>query len=293
MKHLGLFEGIGGFSLAARWAGWETVAWCEINPFCQKVLKYHFPRAEGFTDIKQTDFTKYKNAVDVATGGFPCQPWSTSGEQKGEQDERHLFPEMFRAIREIEPRWIVAENVYGLATEKFRSTLNNIYTSLESIGYETLPPLILPVSAVDAPHERYRVWIIAHADSLPGSDKGPGQDRSKKKKGEGQWNKWKRFRSEFKRISEAGIITDATGSGWVSWDEGSEPEQLTQSIPDWRGFPTQSPVCLRNDGISSRLDGITFPKLRRESIKAGGNAIAPKLCLDIFKAINEYEASHE
>ena len=114
MKHIGLFEGIGGFSLAARWMGWETVAWCEWDPFCQHILKYHFPNAEGFGDIKKTDFTKYANRIDILTGGFPCQPYSMAGKRKGKDDERHLWPEMLRAICEIQPTWVVGENVSGL-----------------------------------------------------------------------------------------------------------------------------------------------------------------------------------
>ncbi len=90
MKHLGLFEGIGGFSLAARWAGWETLAWCEWNEFGQKILKHHFPEAEGFGDITKTDFTKYANKIDILTGGFPCQPYSLAGKRLGKEDDRHL-----------------------------------------------------------------------------------------------------------------------------------------------------------------------------------------------------------
>src|SRR5687767_12764897 len=103
MKHLGLFEGIGGFSLAARWMGWETIAWCEINPFCQKVLKHHFPNAAAHSDIITTDFTIYKGRVDILTGGFPCQPYSVAGKQEGDDDHRHLWPHMLRAIREVRP----------------------------------------------------------------------------------------------------------------------------------------------------------------------------------------------
>lgn len=114
MNHLGLFEGIGGFSLAARWAGWHTVAWCEINPFGQQVLKYHFPNAKGHDDITKTDFTIYRGTVDIITGGFPCQPYSTAGKRLGKDDERHLWPQMLRAIREVQPRWVVGENVSGL-----------------------------------------------------------------------------------------------------------------------------------------------------------------------------------
>lgn len=162
MKHLGLFEGIGGFGLAARWMGWETVAWCEWNEFCQKVLKYHFPEAEGNGDITKTDFKKYANRIDILTGGFPCQPFSNSGEQKGEHDERYLFEEMLRAIRQVKPRWIVAENVYSITSRQFEKLFERILSSLENEGYK-VQPYIIPVTAVEGEHERYRVWIIAHS----------------------------------------------------------------------------------------------------------------------------------
>jgi DNA (cytosine-5)-methyltransferase 1 len=90
MNHLGLFEGIGGFSLAARWMGWNTVAWCEWNEFGQKVLRHHFPEAEGHGDITKTDFTKYHGAIDIISGGFPCQPYSSAGKRLGKEDDRHL-----------------------------------------------------------------------------------------------------------------------------------------------------------------------------------------------------------
>lgn len=162
MKHIGLFEGIGGFSIAARQIGWETVAWCEWNEFNQQLLKHHFPEAEAFGDIVKSDFTKYANTIDVLTGGFPCQPFSQTGKQLGEQDERYLFPEMLRAIREIKPRWVVAENVYGIVTRKFRAVFEEICSSLEAEGYE-VQPIIIPASAIGAWHERYRVWFVAYA----------------------------------------------------------------------------------------------------------------------------------
>jgi DNA (cytosine-5)-methyltransferase 1 len=114
MKHGSLFSGIGGFDLAAEWMGWENIFHCEWNPFGQKVLKYYWPNAESFNDITKTDFTKYANRIDVLSGGFPCQPYSVAGKQKGKEDERHLWPEMRRAIMEISPRFIVGENVRGL-----------------------------------------------------------------------------------------------------------------------------------------------------------------------------------
>lgn len=188
MKHLGLFEGIGGFSLAARWAGWETVAWCEINPFCQKVLKHHFPEAEGHTDIKETDFKKYAGTVDIITGGFPCQPYSTAGKRKGKEDDRHLWPQMLRAIREVSPRWVVGENVRGLTNWNGGLVFDEVQADLEAEGYEVLP-FLLPACAVNAPHRRDRIWFVAHAagDVHPGGlDPGGNSTAAKGSEGENQ-----------------------------------------------------------------------------------------------------------
>lgn len=162
MNHLGLFEGIGGFSLAARWMGWETLAWCEWNEFGQKILRHHFPKAEGFGDIKKTDFTKYANRIDIITGGFPCQPYSSAGKRKGKEDERHLWPEMLRAIREIQPSYVVGENVRGLTNWNGGLVFDEVQADLEAEGYEVLP-FLLPACAVNAPHRRDRIWFVAHS----------------------------------------------------------------------------------------------------------------------------------
>ncbi len=160
MTHLGLFEGIGGFSLAAHWMGWETFAWCEWNEFGQKVLKYHFPNAIGHGDITQTDFTPYANKIDILTGGFPCQPYSAAGKRRGKEDDRHLWPQMLRAIREIAPRYIVGENVLGLVNWNGGLVFDEVCADLEAEGYE-VAPVVIPAAAVNAPHGRDRVWFIA------------------------------------------------------------------------------------------------------------------------------------
>lgn len=116
MTHASLFSGIGGFDLAAEWAGWENIFHCEWNPFGQKVLAHHFPNSKSYNDITKTDFTIHAGEIDVLTGGFPCQPYSVAGLRKGKADERHLFPEMLRAIKEIQPRYVVGENVRGLVS---------------------------------------------------------------------------------------------------------------------------------------------------------------------------------
>lgn len=107
---------MGGFDLAAEWMGWENLFHCEINEWCQKVLRFHFPKSIQYDDITRTDFTPWRGKVDILTGGFPCQPFSTAGKRRGAEDDRYLWPEMLRAIREIRPAWVIGENVAGITS---------------------------------------------------------------------------------------------------------------------------------------------------------------------------------
>lgn len=160
MRHGSLFSGIGGFDLAAEWMGWENVFHCEWNKFGQTILKGHWPGAKSYEDIKKTDFTIWRGGVDVLSGGFPCQPYSTAGKRLGKEDERHLWPQMLRAIREISPRWVVGENVRGLTNWNEGVVFDEVQADLEAEGYEVLP-FLLPACAVNAPHRRDRIWFIA------------------------------------------------------------------------------------------------------------------------------------
>jgi DNA (cytosine-5)-methyltransferase 1 len=162
---LDYLKGIGGFSLAGSWMGWETIAWCEWNPFGQQVLKYHFPKAIGHGDITKTDFTIYRGQCDILTGGFPCQPYSHAGKRLGKEDDRHLWPEMLRAICEIQPSWVVGENVSGLISWDGGLVFHEVQTDLEAAGYEVWP-VVLPACAVNAPHRRDRVWFIAYSEPV-------------------------------------------------------------------------------------------------------------------------------
>lgn len=280
-KHLGLFEGIGGFSLAARWMGWETKAWCEWNEFGQKVLKHHFPEAEGYGDITKTDFTKYANAIDIITGGFPCQPYSQAGKRKGKADERHLWPEMLRAIREVRPRWVVGENVYGLINWANGLVFHEVQTDLEAEGYEVWP-YVLPAAATNAPHRRDRVWFVAYS-RLQRQEK-----RRKQPMG-------------FEQLCEKSDATDTSRSkpqrGEQQRSSSKKREIKTNGRQPcgsvcsfWQNFPTKPPICGGDDGLPRRLDNITFSKWRNESIKAYGNAIVPQVAYQIFKTIEQYEA---
>ena len=156
MRLLDLFSGIGGFSYAAETliGGYETVAFCEMDEFCQKVLKKHWPQVPIFNDVRTLDAARL-GRIDIVTGGYPCQPFSQAGRRQGEEDERHLWPEMLRIIKSCQPRYVVAENVAGHVT----MGLDQVLTDLEDQGYTTRP-IIVPACAKNAPHRRDRVWII-------------------------------------------------------------------------------------------------------------------------------------
>jgi DNA (cytosine-5)-methyltransferase 1 len=173
--HIGLFEGIGGFSLAAKWAGWTSPLACEIDTFCQKVLTKNFPETILHGDIHTLTYESindqlsgkygagWRNDDIIITGGFPCQPFSTAGKRNGKSDDRYLWPEMLRVIREVRPAWVVGENVAGLLSMDGGSVFEEICASLENEGYE-VQSFVIPAIAVGAPHRRDRVWIVAHFD---------------------------------------------------------------------------------------------------------------------------------
>jgi DNA-cytosine methyltransferase len=165
MKHGSLFSGIGGFDYAAQLMGWENVFHCEWNEFGQRVLNYYWPKAISYNDITKTDFTIHRGTIDVLTGGFPCQPYSQAGKRLGKEDERHLWPEMLRAIREIQPTWIVGENVFGLINWNGGLVFDEIQTDLETQGYE-VQAYVLPACGVNAPHRRDRIWFVAYSPSI-------------------------------------------------------------------------------------------------------------------------------
>lgn len=166
MKHGSLFSGGGGFDLAAERMGWENVFHCEKDTFCQTILKHYWPKAETFTDIKEFNAEKYKGKIDIITGGFPCQPFSAAGKRKGTSDDRYLWPAMYHIIRTVKPRWVVCENVYGLVNWNEGMVFDKVQSDLEAEGYE-VAAYVLPAAGVNAPHQRYRVWIIGFNKAHP------------------------------------------------------------------------------------------------------------------------------
>ena len=185
IRHASLFSGIGAPELAALWLGWQNVFHCEINEFCNTILNYWFPNSINYENIKTTDFSKWQGQIDILTGGFPCQPFSSAGQRLGANDDRYLWPEMLRVIRQIQPTFVIGENVAGIlsmvqpseevkvgSTTSLFDENNDIYkkeqqfvvetvcSDLEREGY-AVQPFVIPACAVGAPHQRDRVWFVA------------------------------------------------------------------------------------------------------------------------------------
>ena len=166
LTHLSLFSGIGGLDLAAEMAGFRTVGQCEWADYPTKVLENHWPDVPRWRDIrtltKENFYERTKiRTVDIISGGFPCQPFSVAGKRRGREDDRYLWPEMLRVIRELRPRWVVGENVAGIVN----MALDQVYADLENEGY-TVQAFIIPACAVDAPHRRDRCAIIAYNNEI-------------------------------------------------------------------------------------------------------------------------------
>jgi DNA (cytosine-5)-methyltransferase 1 len=279
MKHGSLFSGIGGFDLAAEWMGWENVFHCEWNPFGQKVLHHYWPNAIQYHDITTTDFTIHRGGIDILTGGFPCQPYSMAGKRLGKEDERHLWPEMCRAIREIAPRYVVGENVLGLTNWNGGMVFDEVHSDLESAGYE-VQAVVIPAAAVNAPHGRDRVWFVAQNTMRGGCTHG---EFEQERTGVREQRNVSTGSADGVYLSK-GLTTNTKPKGR------KRPDRVTGSVRfkpgTWDNWPTTEPVIRGgDDGIPTELDGITFSKWRNESIKAYGNAVVPQVVFQIFKAI--------
>jgi len=294
MTHASLFSGIGGFDLAAEWMGWENIFHCEWNPFGQKVLKHHFPNSKSYEDITKTDFSIHRGTIDILTGGFPCQPYSSAGKRLGKEDERHLWPHMLRTIEEVQPRFVVGENVRGLTNWNGGLVFDEVQFDLETKGYEVIP-FLLPACAVNAPHRRDRIWFIAHSNNKIGQrEKCNNSGWEDKKQKSYNWNDLRNnigATNERESFADSDKIRLSTKMENGKLERGFRPTKRDERNM-WHSFPTQPPICGRNDGIPRELDSITFPKWRNESIKAYGNAIVPQVAYQIFKAIQQYDTNH-
>lgn len=292
LTHGSLFSGIGGFDLAAQWAGWKNIFQVEIDPWCQRILAKHFQNATRYTDIHDFDPNPYIGTIDIISGGFPCQPYSSAGKRKGKDDPRHLWPEMLRIIQTIKPRWVVGENVRGLVNWSGGLVFHEVQTNLESAGYE-VQPFILPAASVNAPHARQRIWFIAHHTGEQMGNAGqsrqygsmephPHSDSLYRRLSIQQWRQNKTHNAHTARMGEKNgheIITHPYLCG-LERRKKETPREIPTNRDNWNEWTTEPPICRMDDGISHRVD----------RIRGLGNAIVPQIALRIFDTINQYEA---
>lgn len=275
MRMLDMFSGIGGFSLAAQWAGIDTVAFVENDKFCQRVLAKHWPDVPCFGDIFDVteDDVRGLGRIDIVCGGFPCQPFSVAGKQAGQSDDRYLWPQMSRLIEIAKPAWVVAENVPGI----IHLALDDVLLDLEAKGYEARA-IVFPACGVGAQHIRQRVFIVAYAESagaaqnargvrtrLGGVDRGKtpvakdvADDDGERCEERQRWNQ----------------LAEATGERPLGWSHARDGRQ-------WEVEPDVGRVV---DGLSAGLDGN-----RRARLRALGNAVVPQQVYPILKLIAESE----
>lgn len=296
--HIDLFSGIGGFALAARWAGFRTVAFCEVDKWCQKVLAKNFgcvlPDAHAercgwwqdderkesterariaaclHGDIRDFDGAKHRGA-DLLTGGFPCQPFSVAGQRRGKEDDRHLWPEMLRVITEAKPRVILGENVTGIVNME----LDAVLSDLEGAGY-TCQAFIIPACAVDAKHRRNRVWIVAHADGWRhGTSKSQPNIRDVQD-GNGEEN----------------VVVADPASGIGRGIQNSCSAEGSRNRDDVFGIGSGIPRATIGEHVTwpiePRVDRVAhgIPK-RLDRIRGLGNAILPQVATPILVAIRQ------
>lgn len=285
MKHGSLFSGIGGFDLAAEWMGWENIFHCEINSFCRKVLKKHFPNSICYADIRKTDFTKWNGKIDIISGGFPCQPFSAAGERKGTEDNRHLWPEMLKAIASIQPSWVVGENVPGIINWSNGLVFEQVQTDLEDAGFEVFPPCILPACGKNASHRRDRVWIIAYSDKNKCSRTSRQDERKGNIERVQEWD-------EMELIDKSDSLGVISNTNSIGQQRRKQRKQETQS----QRYDSENSVAkkLRYSGFEDVLptprifgadDGIPNGVDR---VKSLGNAIVPQVVYEIFKTIEAF-----
>jgi DNA (cytosine-5)-methyltransferase 1 len=261
MRHLDLFSGIGGFALACRMVGGiETVAFCEREPYAQKVLKKHWPDVPICNDIHEMKGNEY-GTIDLITGGFPCQPYSLAGERRGNEDDRALWPQMLRVISEARPAWVLGENVPGIIT----LALDGVLADLEGEGY-ACQSLCIPACGVDARHRRERVWIVACAGRTGQQERDIAAISKGSGYGAGGCNE---------------MVRDSAGEGLPDWTSGEmgQPCPLTE-FERPSGREIERDIRGVAHGVSNRVD----------RLRGLGNAIVPQVAAEIIRCMKQADA---
>lgn len=274
MKVLDLFSGIGGFSLGLERAGMTTIAFCEKEPFCQTILKRHWPHVPVFDDIRSLSADDLPEPPDLVCGGYPCQPFSVAGQQRGTADDRHLWPEMLRIIQECRPTWVIAENVAG----HVRLGLDQVLSDLENEGYFA-QPFVIPACAVDAPHRRDRLWIVGYTEHHGSSAASFGSEPAQDGQGASQGAKSAFEPAGTGRCANDGVMANTCRSRVQTglpkpeqWKKGQPEKSHHRSYrchgrSQGRYWPAEPSVGRVADGVPARVD----------RIRALGNAVVPQI----------------
>jgi DNA (cytosine-5)-methyltransferase 1 len=308
MKVLDLFSGIGGFSHGLDKVGFKTVAFCEMDEYCKLVLQKHWKGVKIYNDVKELkgeEIIKEHGTIDIVVGGFPCQPFSVAGARKGTDDNRHLWPEMFRIIKELKPRWVIGENVRGIVSIQNGMVFENVCTDLEGEGYE-VRAFNIPAAGVGAPHKRERIWIVANSRRTlrQGSElEGENADESKQENAD-QYQRSSSTSTDnvadtHTRLSNGSV--EEVQSGRQTFDTSSQRTDVAytysqrqqeqcrpESIQKERNEPQRSSSQERHTGWESEPDvGRVAHGLsgRVHRLKALGNSIVPKIAEEIGRAI--------
>ena len=283
LTHIDLFSGIAGFALASSWAGFETVVFCEKDKYCHKILNKHWPDVPIIEDIHEFNGEQYCGAT-LLTGGVPCQPASTAGRQRGTADDRWLWPETLRVVREARPEWVILENVRGLISLNGGVEFDNLLTEVEAIGYETRA-FVIPACSVNAPHRRERVWIVAnarHQRFLQQRSIDSHEEQSNRQRRMGQ--DVLQEKPETKRE----VLANTTQRRSVTIQQ----KQSSFKCTSWRS--AFSYLGQLDDGFPSRLVGPepNIPRITNEKdrdrankLRALGNAVVPQVAYQIIEKI--------
>lgn len=299
MKGLSLFSGIGGLDLAFEWAGGTVEAMCEIDPYCRKVLQKHWPDIPLFEDVRRLK-AEDVGTVDVVYGGFPCQPFSVAGNQKGRDDERYLWPEFSRLVRDLKPRWVVGENVPGI----LHIAADDVCADLERQGY-SVGIFDFEAAAVGAPHRRERFFFVAHAgrgmcqrSAVPGAFRGErevGSPISVERPSGAFLPNSNNIRRNNRGVEKHSIhggkstLDDAKTSSQTSADSDNarrEEQKQSVSIPPEHAAPDNLREWGAEPGVGRMANGIPN---RVDRLRALGNAVVPQQAYPIFRAIMEQE----
>lgn len=290
--HIDLFSGIGGFAIAARWTGFRTVAFCECEPYAQRVLRKHWPDVPIHADVRTFPGERYAGAT-LLTGGFPCQPFSLAGKRAGSGDDRFLWPAMVAVVEAVRPAWIIGENVPGIVSME----LDRCAADLEAQGYAVWP-VIVPACAVGAFHRRDRVWIVAHREK-PGME---GPNATRPARADGRASEWgcdvadTAQREDDRRNGRCLEETPRQGASvHAAVDAGRQdvpdtgrgrgqgPWRVERGEPDAAWWEPEPNVGRVATGIPARVD----------RLRGLGNAIVPQVAAELMRMICTANAGHQ